>query len=74
MSAGERGQATLEWSAVAVLVGSALLVLGAAATRLHAFALGDALVERITSAAVDRRCADPLVEAYGDEAAATLRH
>jgi hypothetical protein len=68
----EAGQATIEWSALLLVVALALGALGYAATRAGAWRLGDAIVDAVICAAGDG-CPDELERAYGKELAGTVR-
>jgi hypothetical protein len=67
----EGGQATVEWSALALLVALALGALGYLAVRSDAVGLGRAVVDAIVCAVGDG-CPNALEEAYGDDLANTL--
>jgi hypothetical protein len=63
----EAGQATLEWSALVLVVALALGALGYDVARTGAWRLGDAILDAIICAA--DRCPDALDDAYGRELA-----
>jgi len=69
---GQAGQATIEWSALLLVVALALTALAYAATHTGARALGDSIVHAILCAAGDG-CPNALEDAYGEELAAALR-
>lgn len=68
----EAGQATVEWSALALVVALALAVVGYATIRLDASKLADALIAAIVCATGDE-CPDALDDAYGKEVAQKVR-
>jgi hypothetical protein len=68
----EGGQATIEWTALVLIVALVLSGLGFVAIRAGAFRLGDAIIDAIVCAAGDG-CPNALEDAYGDELASTLR-
>jgi hypothetical protein len=72
MSHRGQGQATIEWSALVLLVGLALAGLGYIALRQDGWKLGDALVDAIVCVVADG-CPGALEEAYGSELARTVR-
>jgi hypothetical protein len=65
---GERGQAAVEWSALALVVALVLGALGYIASRAHALRLGREVVEAIFCVA-SGGCLGSLEEAYGRELA-----
>jgi hypothetical protein len=69
---GEGGQATIEWSALALLVALVLGALGYVALRSDALGLGRGIVEAIVCAVGDG-CPNALEDTYGGELASTLR-
>ena len=72
MSAGDRGQATVEWTALVLAVALALAVVTFAATRAGAWGLGDSIVDAIVCAAGDG-CPNAVEDAYGDRIASMVR-
>jgi hypothetical protein len=72
MPSGGSGQATVEWSALVLVVALALAGIGWAASRAGTRELGEAIFHAIACAAGDG-CPDALEDAYGSELAATLR-
>jgi hypothetical protein len=72
VSRGEGGQATIEWSALALLVALVLGALGYAAVRSDVLGLGRGIVEAIVCNVGDG-CPNALEEAYGDELAGARR-
>jgi hypothetical protein len=68
----ERGQATVEWSALALLVALALAATGYLAARGDAFGLGRELVRAIVCTVGDG-CPGALEEAYGERLADEVR-
>jgi hypothetical protein len=68
----DAGQATVEWSALVLLVALALGGLGYAVARAGALRLGDAILYAIVCVAGDG-CPHALEDAYGKELAKTVR-
>jgi hypothetical protein len=72
MRSRQAGQATVEWSALVLLVALALMGLAYLAARGPAWRLGDELLEAITCAVGDG-CPNALEAAYGDELARAVK-
>jgi hypothetical protein len=72
MRYGGTGQATVEWSALVLIVALALTALAWVVSRTEAWRLGDAVLQAIVCAAGDG-CPDALEDAYGEEIAGMLR-
>lgn len=68
----ESGQATVEWSALVLVVALALAGLGYAVTRPAGWRLGRAIFDAIVCTVADG-CPDALEDAYGKELAAAVR-
>jgi hypothetical protein len=66
------GQATVEWTAVVLVVALTLAGLGFLGARGSAFGLGDGILDAIVCAVGDG-CPDALEDAYGNELAAAVR-
>jgi len=74
-SRGQRGQATVEWTGLLLLVSIALAGLAAVGSRIDGWSFGGHLTHRFLCA-VKRHCADgdrALARAYGDDLAALVR-
>jgi hypothetical protein len=69
---GSAGQATIEWSALVLLVALVPAGLGWVVSRAEARGLGETILHAIVCAAGDG-CADSLEDAYGGELAAVVR-
>jgi hypothetical protein len=72
MRSSDAGQATIEWSALVLLVALVLGALGYAATRGYAWKLGEEIADAIFCAALDE-CPGALEDAYGEELAQAVR-
>ena len=72
MSRSDKGQSTVEWTALVLLVALALTTLGYVAHRVEAWRLGDSLVDAIVCVVGDG-CPNSLEDAYGNELAKTVR-
>jgi hypothetical protein len=72
MAQSERGQATVEWAALVMLLALALLTVGFVVSRSGALGLGRSIVDAIVCAAGDA-CPGALEDAYGEELAKTVR-
>jgi hypothetical protein len=68
MRKAERGQATVEWSALVLLVALALAVAGLTVSGLPRWRLGQSILDTIVCAAFDH-CPGALEDAYGGELA-----
>jgi hypothetical protein len=72
MRRAESGQATVEWTALVLLLALVLALGGLFAVRSPAWDLGDRVFDAIVCAAGDG-CPDALEDAYGEEVAAAVR-
>jgi hypothetical protein len=72
MGRGERGQATVEWTALVLVAALVLSALGVVAVRAGALGLGNAILDAIVCATGDG-CPNALEDAYGDDVARAVR-
>jgi hypothetical protein len=72
MRSRDSGQATIEWTALVLVVALVLAGLGYAVARPVAWRLGDSILSAIVCAVADG-CPDALEDAYGEELAAAVR-
>jgi hypothetical protein len=76
MRRSEGGQATVEWSALLLVVAMLFAALAYAASRTDAWRVGESVVHGLACAVggdCDEQHADPLAEAYGGETAKLVR-